>query len=140
MGASVAVNMLEDRTEAGIGTEGQVGQGAALTGAHNVTISASSDHDSETEAKAGAEGGVAIDASVAVAALNQQTIARIASGSGSASGIGASGAASLEARDSGGGTVKAIGNTQSSNVGVGASAAVLSTIQRSKPRRQGSRG
>ena len=127
VGASVAVNILTDVTEAGIGSEVRVGDGAALTGARNVTISASSDHDSETEAKAGAEGGVAIDASVAVAALNQQTIAHIASGSGSASGIGASGAVSLEARDSGGGTVKAIGNTQSSNVGVGASAAVLST-------------
>ena len=127
VGASVALNALTDVTEAGIGSEVRVGDGAALTGARNLTISASSDHDSETEAKAGAEGGVSIDAAVAVAALNQQTMARIASGSGIASDIDASGTVSLDAKDSGGGTVKAFGNTQSSNVGVGASVAVLST-------------
>lgn len=127
VGASVAVNVAVRTTLAELSDRAQIADGSDPAVLGDLTVTAASDHSMETEAKAGAEGGVAIDSSVAVAALNQQTIARIASGSGSAGGIGASGAVRLEAKDTGGGTVKAIGNTQSSNVGVGVSAAILST-------------
>jgi filamentous hemagglutinin family protein len=117
VGASVAILSLADTTEAG------VEEAADLSGARNLTISASSDHDSETEARAGASGGVAIDSVVGLTTISQRTRASIGAGSL----LSTSGGVSLHAVDTGDNGVTAIGDTESGNVGVGSSVALITT-------------
>lgn len=65
IGASIALNLIEDSTKA------QISQNASVAGAKDVTVNAVSSDDTYTEAVAGAAGGIAIDAVVALTKLQQ---------------------------------------------------------------------
>ena len=75
IGASFAINYVDDTTNAG------VGNGATLTGANNVTISSKAGDDIETEASNGSEGAEAITPSIAITIANVTTTADIGTGS-----------------------------------------------------------
>ncbi|AZO95863.1 hypothetical protein [Halocella sp. SP3-1] len=92
-----------------------------IVGVKNLNIAAHSRSITETRAKAGAQGGVAVDAVVALATLQQTTQATIGAGSE----ITSSGDINLNASNIGDNLARAIGDTESGNVGVGASAAVI---------------
>ncbi|HBG01655.1 MAG TPA: hypothetical protein DDW87_08795, partial [Firmicutes bacterium] len=115
VGASVAVNTITERVSAAISA------GAKLSGAKDISVSASSDSDSETTAQAGAEGGVAIDAAVAVTTLNQSTRAIIAEGGT----LAAFGNVGVDSSSTGSHKATATGETKSGNVGIGAAVAVI---------------
>ncbi len=117
IGASLGLNIISDTTDS------ELQDGAALTGAGNVTVTASSPHTITTTAKNGAAGSVAVGAGIAIVIASDQTTARIGSDSQTldASGavaIGASGSftvvsdADADAADQGG------------SVGVGATVVV----------------
>ena len=74
VGASVALNVATTKTSA------LVGDGASINDAGAVTVDAGATINTETEAKAGAKGGTAVDAVVAISTLSQTTTARIGSG------------------------------------------------------------
>lgn len=75
VGASVAINTVTNNVNASIE------KNASLQNIKNLTLEANSDNDTETKAQVGAVGGKAFDASVALAVLNQNTNANLASGS-----------------------------------------------------------
>ncbi|MEN6412388.1 MAG: hypothetical protein ABFC84_06420, partial [Veillonellales bacterium] len=116
IGASVAINTVVDNVKA------DIDKNANLTKAGALSVVASSDSDTNTEATGGAAGGVAIDAVAAVTTLNQTTQATIDTGS-------QLDAASIEVRstNSGDHTATATGDTKSDSVGIGASAAVITS-------------
>ncbi|QCO54429.1 hypothetical protein EOK75_00465 [Pseudorhodobacter turbinis] len=116
VGASFAMNLIEATTSA------ELRDGATLTGGTGLAVAATSGLDTTTEASAGAAGGIAVDASVALALLNQTTVARI--GTGAALTMGA-GAVSVIAANTGTNIAKSTGENKSDKVGVGASAAVV---------------
>ncbi|MBW6507438.1 MAG: leukotoxin LktA family filamentous adhesin [Rhodobacteraceae bacterium] len=116
VGASFAMNLVTATTTA------ELQNGATLTGGAGLAVAATSNLTTLTEASAGAAGGIAVDASVALALLNQTTIARI--GTGNALAMGA-GAVSVIATNTGSNTATSTGENKSDKVGVGASAAVI---------------
>jgi hypothetical protein len=116
VGASFAMNLITTTTEA------VAEDGATLTAGAGLAVSATSDLSTVTEASAGAAGGIAVDASVALALLNQTTTARI--GTGNALSMGA-GAISVAATGTGTQSAKSTGENKSGKVGVGASAAII---------------
>ncbi|WP_139828319.1 hypothetical protein [Maritimibacter sp. HL-12] len=116
VGASFAMNLLTTNTAAALQ------DGATMTGGTGLAVSATSGLDTTTEAAAGAAGGIAVDASVALALLNQTTTARI--GTGGALTMGA-GAVSVIAANTGSNTATSTGENKSGKVGVGASASVI---------------
>ena len=71
IGASVAFNYSEDTTDAYIAST------AGLTGAHDVTLSADSSHEMETEAKGGGKGGTAITPIVAISIADDEAYATL---------------------------------------------------------------
>ncbi|MDI9420620.1 MAG: hypothetical protein QM451_00090 [Bacillota bacterium] len=115
VGASVALNIITEQVTA------EISRGANLSGAGGITVDASSDSDTETEAKAGAEGGIAIDAAVAVTTLNQSTRAIIAEG-GTLTTLGN---VAVSSSSTGSHQATASGETKSGNVGIGAAVAVI---------------
>ncbi|MDD4600778.1 MAG: hypothetical protein PHQ46_06940, partial [Negativicutes bacterium] len=116
IGASVAVNVVSDNTKASIGAN------AGISNAGAVQVIASADSDTKTEATGGAAGGVAIDAVVAVTTLDQTTQATVDTGSKlNASSI------TVRSTNSGDHTATATGDTKSDSVGIGASAAVITS-------------
>lgn len=116
VGASFAMNLITTTTVA------EVQNGATLTAGTGLAVSATSGLDTTTEAAAGAAGGIAVDASVALALLNQTTEARI--GAGNALTMGA-GAVSVIAANTGANIAKSTGENKADKVGVGASASVI---------------
>ncbi len=75
VGASVALNTALTTSEASVKTN------AGLSGANSVSVKAGSHLDSEARAEAGAKGGTALDAVVALTILSETTKASIESGS-----------------------------------------------------------
>ena len=73
VGGSLALNIISDTTQS------EVQDGAALTGAGNVTVTASSPHTITTTAKNGAAGSVAVGAGIAIVIASEETTARIGS-------------------------------------------------------------
>ncbi|GGD47721.1 leukotoxin LktA family filamentous adhesin [Sinisalibacter lacisalsi] len=116
VGASFAMNLLTTTTTA------ELQDGATMTGGAGLSVSATSGLDTTTEASAGAAGGIAVDASVALALLNQTTIARIGTGNDLTMGAGA---LSVIATNTGTNTATSTGENKSDKVGVGASASVI---------------
>ncbi|AWB50708.1 hypothetical protein HYN69_17915 (plasmid) [Gemmobacter aquarius] len=116
VGASFAMNLVNLTTVA------RLEDGVGLTGGSKLSVGADSKLTTETEAKAGAAGGVAIDASVALTLLDHRTEARV--GTGAALSMGA-GAVTISASSEGTHKATSEGETKGSNVAVGASAAVI---------------
>lgn len=116
VGASFAMNKLTTTTTA------ELQDGATFNAGNDLTVEATSGLDTTTEASAGAAGGIAVDASVALALLNQTTTARI--GTGNTSNMGA-GAIRVAATNTGANTATSTGENKSGKVGVGASASVI---------------
>ncbi len=115
LGASVALNITDNITRAAIEDT------AILSGAADLTLSASGTHKMSTQAKAGATGGTAITPVVALSFANNDTLAEIGT-HGSPLVI----TASLNAQSSQETSVstKAIGAAEGSNAAVGASLAL----------------
>ncbi|WP_305607540.1 hypothetical protein, partial [Phaeovulum sp.] len=116
VGASFAMNLVNMTTTA------ELQDGATLAAGSGLSVEATSGLVTLTEASAGAAGGIAVDASVALALLNQTTTARI--GTGNALSMGA-GAIRVIATNTGSNTATSTGENKSDKVGVGASAAVI---------------
>ncbi|MBL8225533.1 MAG: leukotoxin LktA family filamentous adhesin [Chromatiales bacterium] len=118
VGASAAVNVFSvDQARAAIE------QDATVTNANAVTLTATSDTDSTAEAEADAEGSIAIDAVVAFTQVRQAAEAVIAAGAD----LVADGLVSLTALATGDHGATATGDVKSGKVGVGASAAVITS-------------
>lgn len=118
VGASVAVNTFSaDQARAALE------QGSSLAGAGNLALVADSSSDTTAEAQAGAEGSVAVDAVVAFSEVKQSSEAVIAPGSP----LEVTGTVSLSATASGVHVATATGDVESGKVGVGASAAVITS-------------
>ena len=118
IGASFALNIVNDTETAG------VGNGTTLTGAHNVSASATTTDTMTTEAENGAEGKVAITPTVAISISNVTTQATI--GTGSLLTVG--GNIDLEANQTASVMTTAKGDTASSSAGIGASIAITSAM------------
>ena len=71
IGAAVALNIITNTTQS------EIQDGAALTNAGNVTVTASSDQAINTWAQNGAEGGVALGGGIAIVIASSETTARI---------------------------------------------------------------
>jgi filamentous hemagglutinin family protein len=117
IGASVAVNTVNDYTSA------RAHAGSTIVNADAVAVNATSDTDTSVEAKAGAKGGVALDAVVALTVMNTTTEAVLGGGGTMTTG----GNVSVTAVNTGTHDATATGDTVSGNVGVGASAAVITS-------------
>ena len=116
IGASVALNLLTTRTSA------TLADGSGFDGGSSLDVTANSALSSTTKAAAGSAGGVAIDAVVALAMLDETTTARIGT---SATGLNSTGAVTISATSGGDHLAEADGNTKSGSVGIGAAAAVI---------------
>ncbi|NER24473.1 MAG: DUF4347 domain-containing protein [Symploca sp. SIO1C2] len=117
IGASVALNFTDDLTQASVGTN------AELNNVGTLNLTANSSDEAETTAAGGAEGGVAIDASVAVADLNQTTQAAIASGKQ----ITTQNGVNVSSTNTSKNTTKADGEAAGEDIGIGASVTVVTT-------------
>ncbi|WP_417269807.1 leukotoxin LktA family filamentous adhesin [Celeribacter sp.] len=115
IGASVALNLITSTSTAEIEDGATVNNGAGLA------VTANSEVSTETEAKAGSEGGIAIDAVVALAQLDVTTTARIGTGNA----LTTSGTVEIEASSSGENTATGTGEAKAGKVGVGAAVAVI---------------
>ncbi|MEA2197047.1 MAG: mucin9, partial [Solirubrobacteraceae bacterium] len=121
IGASFAINIVNDSTTSGIG------DGTALTGARNVTITSKTGDEMTTEAQNGAQGKTAITPSVAVSISNVTTRATVGqTGADSGNTLAISGNLDVEATQTASVETKAEGDTQSSQAGIGASIAITS--------------
>ncbi|MCP4968831.1 MAG: hypothetical protein GY926_26835, partial [bacterium] len=116
VGASVAINVGVNNTRAAIK------DGANLTDANNITLTAGSDHTASTEAKAGAAGGVAVTPVAALTVAVNNTHARLGSGSK----LTQAGDYSASATHRGSVTTKTDAEAAGDKVGVGASLSVTS--------------
>lgn len=115
VGASVALNILNTTTRA------EIANGASYQNGTALTVQANSDIATTTTAAAGAEGGVAVDAVLALASLNLNTTARIGSGAA----MTTTGAVWLDAALTGANIANAKGTNNSDKYGAGASAALI---------------
>lgn len=115
IGASVALNFVDVTTTAEVADAATVNNGAGLT------VTANSKAETETVAKAGAAGGIAVDASLALARLDVRTTARIGSGAG----LNMTGSVGVSATSSGANVAMSEGENKGGRVAVGASAAVI---------------
>ncbi|MGN6157707.1 MAG: hypothetical protein ACTHNL_06410, partial [Devosia sp.] len=116
IGASVALNLITETTDA------ELPDGITLSNGDGLTVSANSVLNTDTDAEAGAAGGVAVDAVVALAMLDQETTARI--GAGTALDM-PTGAIVISAESGGENTASADGEVKAGKVGIGAAAAVI---------------
>ena len=114
IGASVAFNYGEDTTAA------YFGDNAGFGGAHNLTLTADSVHQMETDATSGGKGSTAVTPVVAISVADDDTHAAL--GAGSLLTIGGDFNATSSLANSVATT--ATGDTKSSNTGVGISVAV----------------
>ncbi|KEO60051.1 hypothetical protein DT23_14725 [Thioclava indica] len=115
IGASVAINILANRSSATLGDE------AGVTGAQDVTLSASSVHEITTSAEAGAEGGVAIMPVVALSLVNNTTTAQFGT---LAAGIATTGKISITASQQASTTTSAKGQAAGGTAAIGAALAL----------------
>lgn len=115
IGASVALNLITTDATA------EIKDGAVFDNGAGLSVLANSAISTETEAKAGSEGGIAIDAVVALALLDQTTTARIGTGNA----ITTAGAVTISASNSGENTATGTGEAKGGKVGVGAAVAVI---------------
>jgi len=116
IGASVALNLLDSTATAEIEDNAVFDNGAGLS------VTANSDVSTKTDAKAGSEGGIAIDAVVALALLDVTASAKIGTGNA----ITTTGAVVINATSSGENTATGTGEADGGKVGVGAAVAVIS--------------
>ena len=116
VGASFALNKIDTDVTA------EVVDGAALTNGASLDVAATSDISTVTEASAGAAGGIAVDVSLALALLNENTTARV--GTGAALSM-AGGDVIVSATNTGSNEATSEGENKSGKVGVGASAALI---------------
>jgi hypothetical protein len=114
IGASVALNITENDTRAA------VENGVLLTGAHDLSMVADGKHEATTEAKGGTSGGTAITPVAGITYTNHNT--EVLVGTGSLLTLG--GALDAEATHSGKAETTAEGETQGSDVAIGASFAL----------------
>ena len=124
IGASVALNIGDNVVKAEIGgeTTDPVAAGAIVTNAADITLSAKGSHKMTTQAKGGAEGGVAITPVVAISLANNDTLAQIGTGSGD---LSLTGALEVSADHSSSTSTKAEGDTTSTDTAaIGASLAL----------------
>jgi len=116
IGASAALNIGDNITKA------EIQDSAAAIGASDITLSAKGSHKMTTQAKGGAEGGVAITPVVAISLANNDTIAQIGSASG---GLSLTGNLDVTADHSSTASTKAEGDTTSTgDAAIGASLAL----------------
>ncbi len=115
IGASVALNLITSTSTA------QIEDGAIFNNGAGISVLANSDVSTVTEASAGSEGGIAIDAVVALALLDITTTARIGTGSA----IITAGDVTVTATGAGENTVTGTGEAEGGKVGVGAAVAVI---------------
>ena len=116
LGASVALNLINTNTTA------ELQDGATMINGTGLTVQATSNIDTVTTASAGAAGGIAIDASVALATLDERTTARVGTGTGMTMGAGT---VTISAINTGTNTATSTGKTKGGKVAVGASAALI---------------
>lgn len=116
IGASVALNLLTATTMA------ELADGAVFQNGQGLDVSATTGLSSTTKAQAGASGGIAIDAVVALAMLDTTTTARIGTGAGLSM---STGAVTVSATSTGKHEANADGAVKAGSVGVGAAAAVI---------------
>ena len=115
IGASVALNLITTTSTA------QIEDGATFNGGAGISVQANSDISTVTEAKAGSEGGIAVDAVVALALLDITTTARIGTGNS----ITTAGNVTISATGAGENTATGTGEAAGGKVGVGAAVAVI---------------
>lgn len=82
VGASVAVSVIANRTEA------EIEEGATLTGGRDIAVQADGNHEVITTAKAGASGGIAVTPAAAIAVINNNTEAGIGADADGLSNVG----------------------------------------------------
>ncbi len=104
VGASVALNTVVTKSTAAIA------DGADLTGAGELEVSAKSQVDTRSSATGGAKGGIAIDAVVALTVLDESTTALIGTGSKLDAG-----SVTVEAESDGANVAEAIGTVDQGN-------------------------
>ena len=118
IGASVAVNLVNDTTTAGLGgVAGLPSRGASLSGAKDLTVDAAAELSLTTTAKGGAAGQVAISPTVAVEISNATTQAVLFAGPA----LTTSGDIEVTARQKGEVESSASGDVSGSKVGIGIS-------------------
>ncbi len=118
IGASVAVNLVNDTTTAGLGgSAAQPSRGASLSGAKDLTVDAAAELSLTTTAKGGAAGQVAISPTVAVEISNATTQAVLLAGPA----LTTSGDIELKATQKGEVESSASGDVVGSKVGIGIS-------------------
>ncbi len=117
VGASVAINISENNTRAAMENSAQ------LVGAHDLDMIAKGDHEMTTEAKGGASGGTAITPVAGITYANHQTEVLIGTGGT----LTLTGALDAQADHTGKVATTAEGETQGSDVAVGASLALTIT-------------
>jgi hypothetical protein len=116
VGASVALNIGDNVAKA------EIQNLATVTGASDITLSAEGSHKMTTQAKGGAEGGIAITPVVAISLANNDTIAQVGTGVGA---LSLSGNLNATADHSSTVSTKAAGDTTSSGTAaIGASLAM----------------
>jgi len=74
VGAGIAMNIVANRSYA------DVANGGTLTGADDLTLSASATHVATTEAEAGSSGGISVTPALALSLINNTTTARLGTG------------------------------------------------------------
>ncbi len=114
IGASVALNIVANRSTA------QVEDTAQVNAPGNVALAATGTHSVKTEAEAGAEGGVAITPAVALAIVNNSTTARLGSGAA----LHQAGGVSLSATQVTSSTTSAKGSAQGEKAAIGAAVGI----------------
>ena len=121
IGASVAINLVNDTTQSGLIGDGVFGDGATLTGAGNIELSSKTDSSLTTEADGGADGGIAIDPSIAISIPNITTTA----GFGAGAEVDATGKISATATQDADLDSSAKGDFTSSKAGIGISLSLV---------------
>src|SRR5712691_8050403 len=114
IGASVAVNVVNDTTSAGLA------DGSELDGAHNLTATANGTDSMTTKADGGASAGsgsLALSAQVAIAISNLTTSASVGTGAA----LTLTGTLTAHATQAASSTTKASGSTKGGNAGIGLS-------------------
>jgi hypothetical protein len=110
VGAALALDRASDTTRA------EVQDSAALTGARNITLAASSSRTMQTDAQAGAAGGVAVSPAVAISLTDSTTTAQLGTGAS----LGLSGSLTVTAGHAGSVATSAGADAAADKVAVGA--------------------
>ena len=114
VGASVAIDKENNTVPAAIQDTAQ------LSGGTNLTITATANHSATTEGDSGAAGGTAVDASVALNFIDNETTAKVGSGQG----IAPSGTVTISTTTGGQATATANGTAMGTGVAIGAAVAI----------------